>query len=144
VSGLSSQIVLLDTGPLVALLNARETHHAWVKSQFATLRPPLFTCEPVLAEACHLLRQIPTGREAVLQLVLRGVIAIDLALEAEAEAVSRLLARYRDQPMSLADACMVRLAELNPRSRVLTFDSDFDVYRRNDRQPIEVLRPPPA
>jgi uncharacterized protein len=144
VSGLSSQIVVLDTGPLVALLNARETHHAWVKSQFATLRPPLFTCEPVLTEACHLLRQIPTGREAVLSLLLRGVIAVDLALEAEAEAVEALLRRYRDLPMSLADACLVRMAELNGRCRVLTFDSDFEVYRRNVRQPIEVLRPPPA
>lgn len=143
-SGLSSQIVVLDTGPLVALLNARETHHAWVKSQFATLRPPLFTCEPVLTEACHLLRQIPTGREAVLSLLLRGVIAVDLALEAEAEAVEALLRRYRDLPMSLADACLVRMAELNGRCRVLTFDSDFEVYRRNVRQPIEVLRPPPA
>lgn len=143
-SGLSSQIVVLDTGPLVALLNARETHHAWVKSQFATLRPPLFTCEPVLTEACHLLRQIPTGREAVLSLLLRGVIAVDLALEAEAEAVEALLRRYRDLPMSLADACLVRMAELNERCRVLTFDSDFEVYRRNVRQPIEVLRPPPA
>lgn len=142
-SGFSSQIVLLDTGPLVALLNARETHHAWVKSQFATLRPPVFTCEPVLTEACHLLRQIPTGREAVMSLLLRGVIAVDLALEAEAEAVQALLRRYRDLPMSLADACLVRLAELNGRCRVLTFDSDFEVYRRNVRQPIEVLRPPP-
>lgn len=143
-SGFSSQIVLLDTGPLVALLNARETHHAWVKSQFATLRPPVFTCEPVLTEACHLLRQIPTGREAVMSLLLRGVIAVDLALEAEAEAVEALLRRYRDLPMSLADACLVRMAELNGRCRVLTFDSDFEVYRRNVRQPIEVLRPPPA
>lgn len=143
-SGFSSQIVLLDTGPLVALLNARETHHAWVKSQFATLRPPVFTCEPVLTEACHLLRQIPTGREAVMSLLLRGVIAVDLALEAEAEAVEALLRRYRDLPMSLADACLVRMAELNGRCRILTFDSDFEVYRRNVRQPIEVLRPPPA
>lgn len=143
-SGFSSQIVLLDTGPLVALLNARETHHAWVKSQFATLLPPVFTCEPVLTEACHLLRQIPTGREAVMSLLLRGVIAVDLALEAEAEAVEALLRRYRDLPMSLADACLVRMAELNGRCRVLTFDSDFEVYRRNVRQPIEVLRPPPA
>lgn len=143
-SGFSSQIVLLDTGPLVALLNARETHHAWVKSQFATFRPPVFTCEPVLTEACHVLRQIPTGGEAVMSLLLRGVIAVDLALEAEAEAVQALLRRYRDLPMSLADACLVRLAELNGRCRVLTFDSDFEVYRRNVRQPIEVLRPPPA
>lgn len=143
-SGFSSQIVLLDAGPLVALLNARETHHAWVKSQFASLRPPLFTCEPVLTEACHLLRQIPTGREAVLSLVLRGVIAVDLALKAEAEAVDRLLRRNRDRPMSLADACLVRLTELNGRCRVMTFDSDFEVYRRNDRQSIELLLPPRA
>lgn len=143
-SSLSDRLTLLDTGPLVALLNAREIHHSWVKAQFATLRPPLVTCEPVLAEACHLLRHLPTGREAVIELVNRGVLSVEISLENESDGVLTLLRRYRDLPISLADACLVRLAELHVGCRVMTFDSDFDVYRRDGRHPIETWRPPAA
>jgi predicted nucleic acid-binding protein len=133
--------VLLDTGPLVAFLNARDHFHEWAKVRLAEVQPPAITCEAVIAEACHLLRGTNGGSEAVLGLLDRGLIAVPFRLEDEVEPLRRLLARYRDLPISLADACLVRLAELERSPLVLTLDSDFSIYRIHGRQAIPALLP---
>jgi uncharacterized protein len=131
--------VLVDTGPLVALLNAGDRQHTAVTRQLAQLRPPLITCEAVLAEATHLVRQLPGGRAALLEMVDEGFLSVGLQIAAQTTELLALIKRYASVPMSLADACMVRLAELNPRSPVWTLDSDFTVYRKNGRQVIALL-----
>ena len=73
--------------------------------------------------------------------VRQGVLVIGLDVAGEAAAVESLMQRYADTPMSLADACLVRLSELFADSRVFTLDSDFMHYRRNGRQSIPLLRP---
>jgi len=105
------------------------------------LPKPLYTCEAVIAEASHLVRQLQGGREAVLQLLAVHVVEIAFRLDAELTAVRALVSQYRSVPMSIADACLVRMAELMPDSRVLTFDADFRVYRRGGRHAIPVLMP---
>ena len=104
---------LVDTGPIVAFLNRRDRHHAWAVETFATVRPPLLTCEAVLSEAAYLLRRLDGGPEKTIELLMRGVVAAPFRLEAEAPVVKKLLARYGDVPMDLADACLVRLTELH-------------------------------
>lgn len=131
--------VLVDTGPLVALLNAGDRQHASVAEQLASLRPPFITCEAVLAEATHLVRHLPGGRAALLEMVDEGFLSVGLQIAAQTAELLTLVRRYASVPMSLADACMVRLAELNPRSPVWTFDSDFAVYRKNGRQVISLI-----
>lgn len=131
--------VVLDTGPLVALLNRHDRHHRTVRAQWGGIEPPLLTCEPVLAETCFLVRSFEGGREAVLELVRRGVLSLPIRLSEEATAVSRLMNKYRNVPMSLADGCLVRLAELRPKSIVFTLDSDFGIYRKHGRQPVPTL-----
>ena len=133
---------LLDTGPLVAFLDRRDRYHRWVTEQWDQIDPPLFTCEPVLSEACFLLRDVPGGGPAVLDLVVRGVLRVGLAIEKEAAAIRKLMSRYASVPMSLADACLVRMAERQPGSRVLTLDRDFRVYRMQGRQVIPTAMPP--
>jgi predicted nucleic acid-binding protein len=133
--------VLLDTGPLVAFLNSRDTHHEWTKQQWAIIKPPLLTCESVLAEACYLIRKAHNGAERVFELISRGILRIDFDLAAEAEQVNRLIKRYSDIPMSLADACLVRMAEKHTRATVLTLDSDFKFYRTGDRRVISAIMP---
>jgi len=98
---------IVDTGPLVALLDAREPHHAWARETLGTLEPPLQTCEAVLSEACFLLRRVRGGRNAALSLVSQGVVALDFQLAPELEAVRKLMAKYVSVPMALADACLV-------------------------------------
>lgn len=133
--------VLVDTGPLVALLNAKDRHHAWVARQLTRIKPPLITCEAVLAEATHLVRQLPGGRAALLEMVDEGFLTLGIQISAQSGPLLTLVKRYASVPMSLADACMVRLAELHPRSTVWTLDSDFTIYRRNGRQVIALLTP---
>lgn len=131
--------VLVDTGPLVALLNAGDRRHASVARQLALLEPPFITCEAVLAEATHLVRHLPGGRAALLEMVDEGFLSVGLQISAQSAELLTLVKRYASVPMSLADACMVRLAELNPRSPVWTFDSDFAVYRKNGRHVIALI-----
>jgi predicted nucleic acid-binding protein len=132
---------IVDTGPLVALLNAADKHHAWTRKAFDAVEPPLTTCEAVLSEACFLLNRIHGGQDAVLELVARGIVAVRFSLSAELTTVRKLMERYASVPMSLADACLVRMSELDPRTTVVTLDSDFKIYRRNRRQAIPVLLP---
>lgn len=134
--------VLLDTGPLVALLNRADRHHAWTRDQFSMLDEAPITVEPVLAEACHLLIRSRANPGAVLRLVERGAIRLGLHLSEEMAAVRDLFEKYDTAPASLADACLVRLSELHEPSVVMTFDSDFLVYRRHGRRVIGVLSPP--
>src|SRR5205807_8607008 len=113
--------------------NRADPYHAWSRQEFARLAPPLLTCEAVLSEACFLLRHLPGGPQAVLELLARGVVRSSFQLQAEQVPVAALLARYASVPMSLADACLVRMVELHPGSRVFTVDSDFRVYRHSRR-----------
>ena len=134
--------LLLDTGPLVALLNERDAFHAWSKEVLAEVRPPLLTCESVVSEACWLLRGVRGGREKVLELVARQIATCPFDLDSEAAAVGKLMRRYSDVPMSLADACLVRMAELDDRATVFTVDRDFRIYRAHGRRSIPVVMPP--
>jgi predicted nucleic acid-binding protein len=133
--------VIVDTGPLVALLNRRERHHSWVAETMDVIEPPIFTCDPVLSEACFLLQDIDGGPDAVLELVARGIVRSDFHVLAEVDALRALMKKFASVPMSLADACLVRMTELDQRSVVLTLDSDFRIYRRNKRQVVPTLMP---
>ena len=132
--------VLLDTGPLVALLSRTDVNHSRARKTFAECAPPFRSCESVVAEACHLLRKVHRAAPAeVLALGRKGVFEIAMSLDREWTGVEALLRRYRDRPMSLADACLVRLAEITGDSRILTFDDDFRVYRWNRNRKFELL-----
>lgn len=133
--------VVVDTGPLVALLDRRERHHAWVVQQLQTLPLPWITCEAVLTESWHLLRARPDIQDRLLEWVADGVLTVSFSLSGELGALRELRRKFRDVPMSLADACLVRLSELLPKSAVLTLDSDFRVYRRNGSEPIPLVCP---
>ena len=133
--------LLVDTGPLVALLNRRDRYHSWVREILDTLEPPVFTCEPVVSEACFLLSRIAGGQDAVLELLASRVIEIDFHMADELVAVRSLMRKFATVPMALADACLVRMSELDTSSVILTLDSDFRVYRRNRRQVIPTIMP---
>jgi predicted nucleic acid-binding protein len=136
--------VLLDTGPLVAFLDRREEHHEWARGEFGKLHPPLLTCEAVLTEACWLVRGVAGGVGAVMELVERGIIKVPWHLELHAAETRKAMERYGTLPMSLADACLVRMAELHPGAEVMTLDSHFKIYRLSNRRIIPVRMPAPV
>jgi uncharacterized protein len=130
----------MDTGPLVALFCPGEARHNWAVDQFAEIRPPALTCEPVVTEACFLLARASVPPWRLLDTLAQGALRIALSVEAEASALRTLMERYRNVPMSLADACLVRLAEIH-RLPVCTLDSDFAVYRIGRRTPLTLITP---
>jgi uncharacterized protein len=132
---------IIDTGPIVGLLDADDKHHQWAREMFGSLEPPFTTCEAVLAEACFLVRKMQGGIGAIFSLLDRNVLAVPFRLEPNKAEVQALLTRYASVPMSLADACLVRMAELDSKGTVLTFDSDFKIYRRNGRHVVPVAMP---
>jgi uncharacterized protein len=130
--------VLLDTGPLVAMVNAREQCNGWVCGKLKQFKLPLLTCEAVLTETCFLLGK---KQDVVFELMNAGFFQIGFSLSDDAGSVERLLRKYADVPMSLADACLVRMSEIHDGSKVFTLDGDFKVYRRNGRQTIPLIYP---
>lgn len=134
--------ILLDTGPFVAYSYRRDENHQWAREQIDRFQPPLLICEPVLTETCFLLHRLIGSSDPVLEFVQPGAAKLAFNLANEFDVVRSLMARYANVPMSLADACLVRMSELYQDSLVLTTDSDFAVYRRNRNQPIPTLMPP--
>ncbi len=129
--------IILDTGPLVALMNGRDRFHHWAADVFRRIPAPLWTCEAVLTEASHLTRQ----PGAIMAKVAAGVLRIGLDVEQDAERIQRLLVQYAPR-MDLADACVVRMSERFSSSKLLTLDRvDFAVYRRNGRDVIPMIAP---
>lgn len=128
---------IVDTGPLVALLNKADRHHEWARQAFARVEPPLWTCEPVLTETSHL-----TGSPgAILEMLSDRHLRVGLDLEEQSPAIAALIAKYGKR-MDLADACIVRMSELAKRCVVITVDrSDFTVYRRSGRAVIPLIAP---
>ncbi len=138
---MTQPVGLLDTGPLVSYLASGLEHHDWAVEQWKQMRPPLLTCEPVLTEASFLLKQEGRDTDPLFELLERGVIRIALTIEEQRADLRALLRRYRTRPMSLADACLVRLSEIHAASEVLTLDGDFRIYRRHGNKVIPVRIP---
>jgi predicted nucleic acid-binding protein len=131
--------VLLDTGPLVAVIDRRDRNHQWATREWENIEEPLLTCEPVITEACFLVRNVYGAKASIISLINKGVIEIAFNLNEEAEIIEQLINRYQSVPMSLADACLVRMAELFNNSSLLTLDSDFRIYRKNRNEPLDLI-----
>jgi uncharacterized protein len=132
---------IVDTGPLVAFLDQAERHHCWAVDRIGQLDPPLLVCEPVLAEAMYLLARFSDAQDALFGLLQNGALSIAFQIKEHVSVLHKLHRKYRDRPMSLADACVVRMAEIYERHAVLTLDSDFIIYRKHGRTPLPLICP---
>jgi uncharacterized protein len=131
--------VLVDAGFIVALLSRRDAHHAWAAAQAPRLAPPWSTCEAALSESFHLLGAI--GAPSVSALLTRRCVRVAFALANDLQPVLKLMHKYSDVPISLADACLVRMSETVADPVVLTTDADFRIYRRHGRGVIPCVMP---
>ena len=134
--------ILVDTGPIVSVLNAGDEHRRWALEVFGSLEPPLYTCEAVLSECQFLLEDRGANPLIVLEWVQQGILKLDFSPGTEIGRLLALQRSYRNLPMDFADACLVRMTEIHPRSRILTTNSHFKIFRRNGRQQIPLLAPP--
>ena len=131
--------VLVDAGFVVALLSNRDTHHGWAATQAPQFAPPWSTCEAALSEAFHLVGV--RGAPSLIALLRRRSVLVAFNLAKELKSVLKLMQKYSDVPMSLADACLVRMTETFADPVVLTTDADFRVYRRHSRHVVPCVTP---
>ncbi len=134
-------VAIVDTGPLAAFFDRAEQHHHRVAKRFEELEAPLLVCEPVLAETMYLLAPYAKAGDALLELIQNGALRIAFRVDQNVGAVRKLLQKYRDTPMSFADACIVRMSEIHDRQAVLTLDSDFLIYRKHGRASLSLIHP---
>jgi len=112
-----------------------------VTERIEGLEAPLLVCEPVLAEAVYLLRRYSRAQDALFDLLDNGALKVALRVEKHFAALRELFQRYRGTPMSLADTCIVRMAEIHERHAVLTLDSNLEAYRKHGRGPLALIIP---
>lgn len=133
---------IIDAGPLVAFLSERDAAHAWTLEQMAELAEPLLTCEAVLSEACFLLNKRHASQTPILFDMLNdGLLIIPFHAAENMYMLQGLMRKYADVPMSFADACLVRMAEIYDDCTILTLDADCRVYRKHGRQRIAAIMP---
>jgi predicted nucleic acid-binding protein len=137
------KVILADAGPLVALFNPADRYHAWARARFDEFTEPLLTCEPVLAEALFLSGKVPGAKPRLLALWDRDLLRLSFSAQLEKAALQPLLAKYADLPISLADACLIRMSEVQSDCLVWTLDRHFRVFRRHGRKVIPVVMPDP-
>ena len=132
--------LLLDTGPLVSLLDKSQRSHAACRSVFERWTGPLVTSEAVLTEASHLLRNVQNGVSACLRFILQGGTILMPTTTGALRRANELVIKYGDLPMDYADATLVVLAEELSTNQVFTLDrSDFEIYRIKSRRHFEIL-----
>lgn len=135
------EMLLTDSGPLVALLNSRGEHHDWAREQFNRVSNVLMICEGVIVETAYLLQADRLPPWSVLELLKRRIIVVQFDLQANLSRVLSLMKKYADTPMDFVDACLVAMSEEKRDCELLTLDSDFRVYRRFERQMIPLITP---
>lgn len=131
---------VIDTGPIVAFLCPRDRHHSWAQCAFGLLAPGSVVCEAALTEVCHLVAKEGIAQARVIDFVARLRLNC-VSLANDLQVIRGLLHRYSDAPMDFADACVVRLAELNPALPVCTIDRQFSFFRKNGDEPISLIAP---
>jgi predicted nucleic acid-binding protein len=131
---------IMDSGPLVAWFSKRDSHHEWATRVIDDLPVGAFVCEAVLAEVCHLVAKDSVPGATVLKLVEQNDLLL-VSLVGEISPIRALMERYKDAPMDFADACVVRMAELNPGTPVCTTDSHFRFYRKSSGEIIALVAP---
>ena len=130
---------IVDSGALAALLDPREEFHDWARNALGLQRLPWGTCDAVLSEAYFLLH--PSHALALDELLRRAHLRLMFSLADHLPDILNLRAKYASVPMSLADACLVRMTETLPDPLVITTDTDFRIYRRHGRQVVPCLMP---
>jgi predicted nucleic acid-binding protein len=131
----------MDTGPVVALLCADDKHHAWAVEQSKYAPAVVFCCDAVISEALFLLKRAGHDGDQLFAMLDTGFLRSSFDFQSEHRQVRNLIRRYRDQPMAFADACLVRMSEIQQDSCVWTLDRDYQFYRKSGRRSISLVAP---
>jgi uncharacterized protein len=126
----AAERVLIDTGPLVATYRERDEHHRACIEVERRLPSPQFSCLPVLTEAIYLLRDSGDAVQKLLAKISSGDIILLPITREDLPAIAEVMAKYFDQGIDFADACLVHLAQREAISAIFSVDRrHFSVYR---------------
>lgn len=128
---------LIDTGAILALLDASEPSHGACRDALRETALPLVSTAAVFAEVFHFVR--PHRLSAAWHSLRSGTIKVEPIVDGDLPDLERLMLKYADRPMDFADATLVRLAEREGLTTILTVDRDFEVYRIGGRKAFRVL-----
>ena len=135
--------MIVDAGPLVAVLNRHDLHHAVCEKLVFELPRPFFTTWPVITEAAWLLRKTPDGVSGLLRMVSEGLLDCYSLNAAAAEWIDSFLKKYADQVPQLADASLMYVAEQEGIETIFSLDRrDFLVYRLSGNRTLQLLPKP--
>jgi uncharacterized protein len=133
-------LILVDAGPLAALVDADDQHHAACVAALRVMKEPLATVWPPLTEAFFLLGRAPGGQKALWEIITSGAVALLPLDRTDFHRMCELMDRYKDRPMDLADAALIRTAEREGVRQIFTVDqADFSVYRLHGRIRVSLL-----
>jgi len=132
--------VLVDAGPLVAILDRGDRDHEWCVAALKTVRDPLVTVWPALTEAMYLLGGSWEAQKALWSRLETDALALAPLDETDAPRMRELMEKYRDLPMDLADAALVRVAERDSLTEIFTLDrKHFSLYRPGRRRRFSIV-----
>jgi predicted nucleic acid-binding protein len=133
-------MILVDAGPLVAILSSADQHHRRCVAALRRIRGPLASVWPAVTEAMHLLKPRPSAQQALLRKLAERELTLMPLEHRDAGRIAELMAKYADLPMDLADAALVRVAEREGLDTVFTVDREaFEVYRIDGRRRFKLL-----
>lgn len=126
--------LVIDTGPLVAILNPRDQYHAQIAALLPSLPQTWKTCEAVITEALFLFQNNARAVEGLGKMLRESILELDYSANLDLEVIFREMKSYQKLPMSFADACLVRMMEREQNARLFTLDQHFEVYRYKGRR----------
>jgi predicted nucleic acid-binding protein len=133
-------LILVDAGPLVALVDADDQHHEKCVEAIRSIKEPLATVWPPLVEAMYLLSDLPTAQDALWKMLERGAVLLLSLDSSDTPRMRELMSKYANRPMDLADAALMRVAEREGLHKIFTVDRrDFSVYRLHNRTRLNLI-----
>ena len=133
--------IIIDSGPLVAILDKRDQYNEFAINKMETLPAPFYTCEAVITESFFLLQSVPQGSERLIALLSAEKIVFPFQYGQHSASVHGIMNKYADQPASFTDACLVAMYESLRDAHIFTLDSDFSIYRAQNGEPLQLIRP---
>lgn len=123
-------MILVDSGPLVAVVDRDDQHHRECVAALASIREPMATLWPVLTEVMYFLRRHPQDQQQIWKMIAQGPIQVLSLSPSDVPRIRELMIKYSDRPMDLADAALIQVAEREGVRKIFTVDrEDFSVYR---------------
>jgi predicted nucleic acid-binding protein len=139
-SGVAERRILVDAGPLVALVSKNDKHHQACTTTLATLSPPLVTCWPVLTETAWLLRKDPAALEKLFDAFAAGLLKLSPLGQEALPWIAGFMHRYENIGAQLADGALMYLAQRDQVRTIFTLDRrDFTVYRVKGKRTLRLI-----